>query len=421
MAHGKRAGAISDILAPGPPLHPGPGVPAQGEEVQRRPVGEAPEPTPRASIDGDNGRLTPPVPPNQYCAGREPNPEDMEDTCSEYDNVGSDVEQDCDGASHLSREAAMDARYYKQVGPEEAAYAKRSAGDGVREISRAADRHAPRSRHGAETFKGLQSGSKPHKAGHSFRPYRAPSARDGAQRGGEKGHENRFLLSDGDEVEEVLDGARFIEDLEKAEGGVPTQTRLCQDNERERIRKRGDDARVTRKKSVPGGGKKREAPHGDSKERQGRGRGRKGAAEDAERVVSAAKGPTACGADQRPEASSKDLRRGSARSRARPSKQHPPPSPRRPRSPAGAQKAQRRGETPPAPEPAPSSAASPDGEPGVVRAPQARQRTPERQEEPLEEPRRGPEQSQQVTNTLNTHTHFRSTQTAMVTHTHTHR
>ncbi|XP_029697806.1 amyloid-beta A4 precursor protein-binding family A member 2 isoform X4 [Takifugu rubripes] len=393
MAHGKRAAAISDILATSPALPSGSGVSTQSEEDQRRLVGEASEQTLCALINGDNDHLTPPVPAHQFYMTREPNPQDMEDTCSEYDNVGSDVEQDCDEVLHLNREAVGDARFYKPVCPEDGGYGKHTAGDDIKEGSRAVDRLAPRSRPSTETFKGLQSGVKPHKGSHSFRPYCAP-ARDEAQRGVAKGHENRFLFSDGDEIEEVLDGARFIEDLEETESSALTKTRLCQDNEKDRIRKRGDDPRVTRKKNLPGVCKKRELSHVDSKERHGKGRGRRGTGEDTERVASAVKGSTTCSADQRPKTSSKDSRRGSVRSKARSSKQHPPPSPRRGPSPANTQKAPQH-EMPPVPEPTPSSAASPDSDPRVVRAAQSHQHVPERQAEPREDAQKEPEKVQQ--------------------------
>lgn len=389
MAHGRRAATISDIVAPSPPLRSGSGPTAHSED--QRLVGEASGRTPCTVVNGDNHHLTPPVPANQYYTSRKPNPEDMEDTCSEYDNVGSDVEQDCEEVSHLNREAVVDVRYCKQVCAEDGGYAKRAVGDNINEVGRAVDRHAPRSRHSTETFKGLQSGAQPHKASHSFRPYCAPSGKDEAQRGVEKGHENRFLLSDGDEIEEVLDGARFIEDLDETESSVPTQTHLCQDNEKERIRKRGDDTRVTRKKNVPGGCKKRESSHVDLKERQGKGRGRRGTEEDMER------GSTSCSADQRPKTSAKDSKKGSVRSKARSSRQHPPPSPRHSHSPANTQKAQRHGEMPPVPDPTPSSAASPDSQPRVVKPSLAHQHTPQRQEELLADAQTGPEQSQQVT------------------------
>lgn len=393
MAHGRRAGTISDIVAPSPPLHSGSDLTAQSEEDQQRLVGEASERTPCTLVNGDNDHLTHPIPANQYYTSREPNPEDMEDTCSEYDNVGSDVEQDCDEVLHLNREAVGDVRHCKQVCAEDSGYAKRAVADNFNEIGRAVDRHASRSRHSSETFRGLQSGAKPHKVSHSFRPYCAPSGKDEAQRGMEKGHENRFLLSDGDEIEEVLDGARFIEDLDDTESSVPTQTHLCHDNEKERMRKRGDDTRVTRKKNVPGGCKKRELSHVESKERQGKGRVRRGTGEDMER------GSTSCSADQRSKTSSKDSKKFSVRSKARSSRQHPPLSPCHPHSPANAQKAQHHGEMPPVSEPPPSSAASPDSQPRVVRPSLAHQHTPEGRGELLEVTQTGPEKSQQVTNT----------------------
>lgn len=359
MAHGRRAGPISDIVAPSPPLRSG--LTPQGGEDQRR------------LVNGDKDHLTPAVPADQYYTSREPSPEDMEDTCSEYDNVGSDVEQDCEQVLHLSREAVADVRYGKQVCAED-------------EVSRAVERHAPRSRHSTETLKGLQSGAKPEQASRSFRPYRAPPGKAEAQRGVEKGHENRFLFSDGDEMEEVLDGARFIEDLDDAASSVPAQTLLCQDSEKERIRKRGDDA--SRKKNVPAGCKRREAPHVDSKERQGKGRGRRATGEDTER------GSTS---EQRPKTSSKESRKGSVRSKARSGRQHPPPSPRHSDSPANTQKARHHGETPP--EATPSSAASPDSRPRVVEPSLAHPHASERPEELLEDAQAGPAKSQQVSGT----------------------
>lgn len=339
MAHGRRAGTVSDIAAPGPSLRLGPS--AQSEADQRRLAGEASE---RTLVNGGNDLLSPPVPAQQSYTSRGPNPEVTEDTGSEYDNVGSDVEQDCEEVLHLNREAVVEARFCKQVA------------DSTNEMGRAADRHAPTSPRCTETFRGFQSGAKPHKASHSCRAYCAPPGTDAAQGGVEKGHENRLLLSDGDEIEEVLDGARFIEDLDDAGSSVPPQTPLCHDNEKGRMRKRGDDTRATRKKNVPGGCKKRELSHVDSKERQGKGRGRRGPGEDMERAS------TTCSADPPPKSSSKDSKKGSVRSKARSSRQHPAPPPRRPPSPA-----QHRRETPPVPEATASSAASPDGQARLVK------------------------------------------------------
>lgn len=411
MAHGKRPGTISKLLAPSPPPCPSPGLTAQSQEEQRGLVSEASEQPLRTLNNGDHDQLTPPVPANHYYMSCDPSPEDMEDTCSEYDNVGSDVEQDYDEVLHLNREGVVDTRYYKQFCPEEGGYTKRAEGDNINENSCAADQFTPRPQHSTEICEGLQSDAKPQKASHCLRSHCAPTAGDEAERGVEQGQENRFFFSDGDEIEEVLDGAKFIEDLEETENSVQRQTSLYQDNENERIRKRGDerervdDTRVARHHNIPGGSKKCESSHVGSKEkeRQGKGRGRRGAGEHTERVVSGIKGCATNSAEQRPKTSSKDCKKGAVRTKARSgsSKQHPPPPPRHShaQSPANTQKAQPPRETPPAPTPSPSSATSRDSEPRVIKPSLAPHHTVEPQREQLEDSQRQPEKPQQVTNT----------------------
>lgn len=381
MAHGKRPGSVSKILAPSPPPCPGPGPDRQNQEEQRGLASEVSEQPPCPSNNGNNDQLTPPVPANHYYMSCDPSPEDMEDTCSEYDNVGSDVEQDYDEVLHLNREGVADTRYYKQFCPEEGGYIKLSVGDNINENS-------------TDICEGSQSDTKLHKTSHRLR---FPTAGDEAERGADKGQENRFFFSDGDEIEEVLDGAKFIEDLEETENGVQRQTSLYQDNDNERIRKggdemeKGDDARVTRNHNIPG--KKCESSHGGSKEkeRQGKGRGRRGTGEDVERVISGIKGGATNSTEQRSRTSSKDCKKGAVRSKARSvsSKQHPPP-------PASTQKAPHR-ETPPVPRPSPSSATSMDSQPRVVKASLAHHHTLEQQREPLDDRQRQPEKPQQVT------------------------
>lgn len=411
MAHGKRPGTISKILAPSPPPCPSLGLSTQSQEEQRGLVSEASEQPPCTLKDDDNDQLTPPVPASHYYMSCDPSPEDMEDTCSEYDNVGSDVEQDYDEVLHLNREGVVDTRYYKQYSPEEGGYIKHAVGDNINENSSAADQFAPRPRHSTEICEGSQSDTKPHKTGHRFRSHCAPAAGDEAERKVEKGQENRFFFSDGDEIEEVLDGAKFIEDLEETETSVQRQTYLYQDNDNERIRKGGDerekedDTRVARNQNIPGGGKKCEVSHMGSKEkeRQGKGRGRRGPAEDMEHVVSGIKGCSVNSNEQRPKTASKDCKKVAVRTKARSgsSKQLPPPPPRQShaQSPADAQKAQPRRETPPVPRPSPPSAASRESEPRVIKPSRAPHPTPEQQREPLEERQRRPEKPQQVTNT----------------------
>ncbi|XP_022611896.1 amyloid-beta A4 precursor protein-binding family A member 2-like [Seriola dumerili] len=409
MAHGKRPGTISKILAPSPPPCPGPGLTKQSEEEQRGLVREASEQAPCALKDDNNDQLTASASANHYYMSCDPSPEDMEDTCSEYDNVGSDVEQDYDEVLHLNREGVVDMRYYKQYCPEDGGYIKHAVGDNINENSSAVDQFTPRARHGTEISEGSQSDTKPHKTGHRFRSHCAPVAGDEAEREVGKGQENRFFFSDGDEIEEVLDGAKFIEDLEETENSVQRPTSLYQGNDNERIRKGGDereredDIRVTRNHNIQGASKKCESSHMGSKEkeRQGKGRGRRATGEDVEHIVSGIKGCMTNSTEQRLKTSSKDCKKAAVRTKARPgsSKQHPPPPPpphSHAQSPAETQKGQPRRETPPVPRPSPSSANSQENEPRVIKPSLAPQHTPEQQREPLEERQRQPEKPQQV-------------------------
>uniref|UniRef100_UPI0037E7ACFA amyloid-beta A4 precursor protein-binding family A member 2 n=1 Tax=Semicossyphus pulcher TaxID=241346 RepID=UPI0037E7ACFA len=405
MPHGKRPGTISKILAPSPPPCPGPGLIKQCQEERRGLVREASEQPPCTLKDDNNDQLTPPVPENHYYMSCDPSPEDMEDTCSEYDNVGSDVEQDYDEVLHLNREGVVDMRYYKQYSPEGGGFIKHALGDDINENS--SDQFTQRPRHSTEVCEGPQADTKPHKTSHRFRSHCAPTAGDEADREVGKGQENRFFFSDGDEIEEVLDGAKFIEDLEETEESVQRETIIYQDNENERIRKGGeerereDDTRVARNQNIQGASKKCEPPHVGSreKERQGKGRGRRGAGEDVEHVVSGIKGCSTNSAEQRPKTASKDCKKAAVRTKARsgPSKQHPPAPPRQSsaQSPPDTQKAQPRREPPPVPRPCPPSANSRESEPRVIKPSVAPLHTTEQQREALEEKQRRPEKPQQ--------------------------
>uniref|UniRef100_A0A8C2XF21 Amyloid-beta A4 precursor protein-binding family A member 3 n=1 Tax=Cyclopterus lumpus TaxID=8103 RepID=A0A8C2XF21_CYCLU len=334
----------------------------------------------------------------------------MEDTCSEYDNVGSDVEQDYDEVLHLNKEGVVDTRYYKQYSPEDGGYIKHAVGDNINENSSAVDQFAPRPRHGKEICEGSQSDTKPHKTGHRFRSHCAPIAGDEAEREVGKGHENRFFFSDGDEIEEVLDGAKFIEDLEETANSVQRKTSLYQDNGNERIRKgdaereREDDTRVTRNHNIPAASKKCESSYMGAKEkqRQGKGRGRKVTGDDIEPIVAGIKGCTTNSNEQRPKTLSKDCKKAVVRIKARSgsSKPHPPPPPRHSHAqpPADTQKAPPRKETSPVPRPSPSSPDSQESEPRVIKPSLAPIHTPEQQREPIEERQRWTEKPQQVVN-----------------------
>lgn len=403
MAHGKRPGTISNILAPSSPSCPGPGLLTQSQEERRGSVRRLSERPPCTSNNGENDQLTPPVPANNYYC--DPGPEDMEDTCSEYDNVGSDVEQDYDEVLHLNREAVVDMRYYKHFRPEEGGHIKLTVGDTVEEKGRAVDQFPPRPQPSTERSEGSQSDTNPHKTSHCIRQHCVPAAGEEAGRGVERGQEKRLFFSDGDEIEEVLDGARFIEDLDETECRVQRPSSLYQASENEGLRKAGnereriDDTRVARQRNLPGGNKGREPCHvgPKEKERQGRARGRRATGEDVERVVSGIKGCTTSGAEQLTKAASKDCKKMAVRSKARSgsSKQHPPPPPRlsHAQPPANSQKAQPPGESPP------SSAASWDGEPRVTKPALAHHHTQEQQKEPLEDRQRQPEKPQQVSST----------------------
>ncbi|XP_023139887.2 amyloid-beta A4 precursor protein-binding family A member 2 [Amphiprion ocellaris] len=407
MAHGKRPGTVSKILAPSPSSCLGPELTKHSQEEQRGLVREATEQQPCTLKDDDNNQLTPPVSANHYYMSCDPSPEDMEDTCSEYDNVGSDVEQDYDEVLHLNREGIVDMRYYKQYSPEDGGYIKHAAGDNINDNTSAAEQITPRPRHSTEIHEGSQSDTKPYKTSHRFRSHCAPIAGDEAEGGMKKAQEDRFFFNDGDEIEEVLDGAKFIEDLEETENSVQKQTGLYQGNENERIRKGGDereredDTRVTRNHNVPGAGKKCESSHmgPKEKERQGKGRGRRGTGEDIEHIVSGIKGCTTSSTELRPKTLSKDCKKAAVRTKARPgsSKQHPPPPPRHThaQSPTDSQKAQPQRETPPVPKPSPSTANSRDSEPRVIKPSLAAHHTPEQQRESPEERQRRPEKPQQ--------------------------
>ncbi|XP_032379007.1 amyloid-beta A4 precursor protein-binding family A member 2 [Etheostoma spectabile] len=407
MAHGKRPGTITKILASSPPLCPGPGLTKQSQEEQQGLVKEASEKQP-CTLKSDNyEQLTPSVPASHFYMSCDPSPEDMEDTCSEYDNVGSDVEQEYDEVLHLNRQGVVDTRYHKPYSPEDGGYIKYAVGENINQNSSAVDQFTPRPRHGTERCEGSQLDTKPYKTGHRFRSHCAPTAGDEAEREMEKGQENRFFFGDRDEIEEVLDGATFIEDLEETENSVQRQTSLYQDNDNERIRKGGDErervdgTQVARNHNIPGASKKCESSHMGSKdkERQGKGRGRRGAVENIEHIVSGTKGCTTDSSEQRPKTLSKDCKKAVVRTKARSgfTKQHPPPPPRHShvQPPADTQKAPPRKETPPVPRPSPSSANSRESEPRVIKPSVAPHHTPEQQREPLEERQRRPEKPQQ--------------------------
>ncbi|XP_041853644.1 amyloid-beta A4 precursor protein-binding family A member 2 isoform X2 [Melanotaenia boesemani] len=398
MAHGQRPGTISKVLAPSPPSCPAAGLKKSSQEEQRGLVKEATQQTSR-SLKGDhNDQLTPSASVKHYYRSCDPSPEDMEDTCSEYDNVGSDVEQDCDEVLHLSREAVVDMRFYKQYCPEDV---KHAVSDNINENSAATDQIASKPQLSTEISEESQLDNKPYKKGPHFRSHCALIAGNEAERVVKLGQRDRF--TDGDGFEEVLDGARFVEDLEETETKGQRPPSLYQGNETGRTRKGGDDrkreddSQITRSHNIPGAGKKCESSHMSSKKKegQGKGRGRRGAREDTEHIVSEIKGSVTNSAELRPKALSKDCKKSAVRSKARPSssRQHPPPPPRHThaQSSADTQKAP----PPPVSRPSPSTAISQENEPRVVKPPLDPHPTAEEQKESVEEKRRGPEKPEE--------------------------
>uniref|UniRef100_A0A667WGQ8 Amyloid-beta A4 precursor protein-binding family A member 3 n=1 Tax=Myripristis murdjan TaxID=586833 RepID=A0A667WGQ8_9TELE len=334
-----------------------------------------------------------------------------EDACSEYDNVGSDVEQNYDEVLHLNREGIADMRYNNQHGPEDGGFVKHAIED-ADEGCGAADHFTPRSHHSTEICEVSQPDVQPHKTDR-FSSHHVSTAGGEAEGDVEQVQEHRYFLEDTDEIEEVLDGVKFIEDLEETWNAVQEQTSLCHGHEDDRIRKAADDkvredgVRITGNYNIPLASKKlgsEPSQRGSKeKERQGKG-GKKGTGEDVEHIVSGIKGCMSSGPEPRPKTASKDCKKAAVRTKARSSssKPHHPLPPRQTQAQAHAhahahtQQAQHHKDTPPTPRPSPS-AHSQESHPKVIRPSLAPYQTPEQQREPLEEKQRRPEKPQQVT------------------------
>ncbi|XP_016888421.1 amyloid-beta A4 precursor protein-binding family A member 2-like isoform X2 [Cynoglossus semilaevis] len=411
MAHGKRPGTISKILATSPPICSDPRVIKQSQEEHPGLLSEGSKPPP-CTLKGDkNHELTCSASAKHFYSSSDPGPVEMEDTCSEYDNVGSDVEQDYDEVLHLNKEGMVDMRYYKQYCPEDGGYIKQTGCDHINGNSSVVNQFSPRVHLNTEVCEASQSDSKPHKMDHRFRSHCAPFTRDDMAREHEKSQENRFFFNDGDEIEEVLDGVRFIEDLEESESIVERPTSLYQSSNTERIKKgsdvkeRDDDSKVTRITNIQGASKKCESSQLGSRERerQGKARGRRGPGEDVGHIVSGIKG---CSTEPCPKTSSKDSKKAVVRSKVRSGaskqqqqqqqQQHPAPPPRHCNdwSPVESQKYKLPTET--SPPPRPSFSDSQETEASVVRSSMATQHTPEPHRSPPKESQRRPEKTEQA-------------------------
>ncbi|XP_033823794.1 amyloid-beta A4 precursor protein-binding family A member 2 isoform X2 [Periophthalmus magnuspinnatus] len=319
MAHVKRPGTSSK--APSPSLYPA-RAGSTSQETNQGLEREESESLQYTSKDVQNDQLT--VPQHHYTP-HVPGPVDMEDTGSEYDNVGSDVEQDYDEVLHLPREGAVDMRYYRQYCPEEAGYLKHHAvTENINENSGAA-----RVVQDTQVYQPSQAETKPGKerliqASHNLQ---AAAAKCNVV----KGQENSYFFTDGDDIEEVLVGVKFVEDLEEHEQNHPQMGEVsvyeCSRNE-----KVVEIDRVARNQKNPEFTKRSD----HIKDRPGKGRGRRGTAQCMENSV--AKAGSTNGTDQHPRMDHK-------RTKAKPSssnKQKPPPPPRHPHPPPPATVAQRR-------------------------------------------------------------------------------
>ncbi|KAM4733777.1 uncharacterized protein apba2a [Anableps anableps] len=394
MAHGKKPGNMSKVLAPGPPLCPSTGPTKPSQEDQS--VSEETQRPPCSLRNDNNDQLTPPVPSKHFYMSCDPSPEDMEDACSEYDNVGSDVEQDYDEVLHLSRQGPVNMRCYNQHGPGGVQQAEESNEEPTD------DQITQKPHHSTKKFERPQSDGKPYRMGHRFKSHCAPIAGDEAEGGMKITEGDRFFFNDGDDFEEVLDGARFIEDLDETEINAQRPTSLYQGNESERIKKgahernREDETRIPRNHNVTGAGKKSEPSHVGprGKERQGKGRGKGGAGVDTHHIVSGIKGGVNSSTEQHPKTMSK---KSAVRSKDRPgsSKHHHPPPARHAQSPPDPQRTLPHRESPPASGLYPSPANSQESESRLIKASLGLQHTAEQQRESPEERQRGSEKPEQ--------------------------
>ncbi|XP_061578584.1 amyloid-beta A4 precursor protein-binding family A member 2 isoform X2 [Cololabis saira] len=403
MAHGK--GTITKILASSPSSHPGAGDTQPNQEEHGCLVQEA---TQQASLKDDReDQLTPPVSEKHDYMSCDPNPVDMEDTCSEYDNVGSDVEQDYDEVLHLNRDGVVDMRYYKHYCPEDE---KHTVGDNNNEniavAAAAADQITQKPCRSTEKSEESQPHTKPYKTGHHLRPHCAMIVREEVEESILKSQRDRFFFSDGDELEEVLDGARFIEDLQDTKNHIQRPAILYQDNGNDRIRKGGterkreDGPRVPRNHNNPEASRKCEPSHMNSKERgrHCKGQGKRGTGKDTEQIPPGMKGCVANSTEQRLKASSKDCRKSAVKSKARvgSGRQNPPPGHAHVQVTPDIQEAQAVRETPPGPRPGPSAACRPEAEPMVSKQSPTPHHTPEQQQGILEKRQKDSEKPEQV-------------------------
>ncbi|CAL9696806.1 unnamed protein product [Knipowitschia caucasica] len=327
MAHVKRPRPSSKA----PSLSLDPGFTPTSLEINERLEREESESLQCTSKDVENDQLT--VPQRHYTP-HVLGAADMEDTGSEYDNVGSDVEQDYDEVLHLPREGAVDMRYYRQYCSEEAGYLKHHAvTENINENG------AARVVRDTQVCQPSQPESKPGKQGQRLLQT-TPNVQTAVKSTILKRQGKSYFFTDGDDIEEVLVGVKLIEDLEEQEQKPPQRGEVSL-YERSQNEKVFEIDRVARHQKNPEVMNKSE----HVRERPCRGRGRRGSGQCVENV--AAKAGSTNGTDPRP-------RSDHRRTKAKPSpgnKQHPPPPPRHPHP-----HPQPQPHSPPPPPPPPASA-----------------------------------------------------------------
>ncbi|XP_056455695.1 amyloid-beta A4 precursor protein-binding family A member 2 [Gadus chalcogrammus] len=283
------------------------------------------------------------------------------ETCSEYDNVGSDVEQDYDEVLHeacpdTEPPRPSDPRFCRHPPPSPPLPAPPPRGD--------RDGHAHAHAHGG---------------------------------GGEADAIRRlgYFIDDSDEIEEVLDGVRFVEDLEEDcdTGPEEAASAVYQCSDAQRGGKRGEErfredrAAVARSPEPPPVASRRlvcEAAGRGSREkgRPGNGRGRRGPAGEAENGAAGPKGGPDVSGEPNPKMAPKDGRKAVARTKTRSDgvKSRPQPPPRQPPPPR---------HVPPKQAPAPKETPVPSPAPldnGAAQQQESHPRAPKQNPEQVEAP-----------------------------------
>ncbi|XP_072291481.1 uncharacterized protein apba2a isoform X2 [Eucyclogobius newberryi] len=369
MAHVKRPGPSSK--APGPSAYPA--LRPTSQETNQGLEREESESLQCTSKAVQNDQLT--GPQHQYTP-RVPGPVDMEDTGSEYDNVGSDVEQDYDEVLHLPREGTVDMRHYRQYCPDEAGYLKQHAvTENIDENSGAAK--------DTQICQSSQPETKPGKQGHRL-IQAGPNVQAAVKCNVVKGQENNYFFTDGDDVEEVLVGVKFIEDLDEEEPSPPQmgESSVYECSKKEKAVEIDRVARIQKNPEVM-----KKSDH--IRERPSKARGRRVTGQCVENSV--VKASCTNGTDQRARSDHK-------RMKARPSpggnKQHPPPPPRHPHPPPPPPASAPRREAPSCREtPQPPSQDSP---PQAAKSVSPPPHSIVQQSEHLEERPSGPEPTRQI-------------------------